>query len=276
VKSLGVLTWWVRLIIATNLILFCLATIGTLDIARASNFYGPSRILTAAIQLSGLSPSIAQTIAKKCQLSSLCVASAVAKALGEKSEVFQVSHPDTDSMRLAKISPSIDRVQQFDQPSLLIKLNQFSRNAEWEVAEVFQQLNKVPSRLIIDLRDNKGGDLGKMTRVAALFIGSFENALYLQSRSGIEALNIPKPVIPRIKVKLSILVGEDTASSAEIFAALLRRYAGAKLYGKRTKGKDWVTQLIPVNHDTRLAIPVGNIYIPGQSLVGGILPDRIF
>ena len=62
----------------------------------------------------------------------------------------------------------------------IIKLNQFSRNAEWEVAEVFQQLNKVPSRLIIDLRDNKGGDLGKMTRVAALFIGSFENALYLQ------------------------------------------------------------------------------------------------
>ena len=61
--------------------------------------------------------------------------------------------------------------------------------------------------------------------------------------------------------------------SVVIPAALLRRHAGARLIGARTQVKDWLTQLVPVDHDWRLAIPAERIEVPGETLAQGLVPD---
>ena len=72
---------------------------------------------------------------------------------------------------------------------------------------------------------------------------------------------------------LDVLIGPETASSAEVLAALLRRHAGARLVGTRTLGKDWLSRLVPPDHDWRLSIPAERIEVPGEPLAQGLVPD---
>ena len=70
-----------------------------------------------------------------------------------------------------------------------------------------------------------------------------------------------------------MLIGPETASSAEVLAALLRRHAAARLVGTRTLGKDWLSRLVPPDHDWRLSIHAERIEVPGEPLVQGLVPD---
>lgn len=71
-----------------------------------------------------------------------------------------------------------------------------------------------------------------------------------------------------------VLVGPGTASSAEVLAALLQRYADARLAGSQTAGKDYLTRVIAVDHDWRLLVPAERIEVPGVTLTGGLQPDE--
>jgi hypothetical protein len=54
----------------------------------------------------------------------------------------------------------------------------------------------------------------------------------------------------------------------------LRRYAGARLAGSRTAGKDHLTRVIAVDHDWRLLVPAERIEVPGVELTGGLRPAQ--
>jgi C-terminal processing protease CtpA/Prc len=75
--------------------------------------------------------------------------------------------------------------------------------------------------------------------------------------------------------KLTVLVGPETASSGEILAALLRRYGGAELLGAPTAGKDYLSRVVAVDQDWRLLVPAERIEVPGETLAGGLVPDRL-
>ncbi|MBT6442796.1 MAG: hypothetical protein HOK61_10265 [Alphaproteobacteria bacterium] len=75
------------------------------------------------------------------------------------------------------------------------------------------------------------------------------------------------------KYSLRVLIGPQTASSAEVLAALLRQHAGAQILGLRSRGKDWLQRLVAVNHDYRLVLPVASIHVSGVKLAGGLVPD---
>jgi C-terminal processing protease CtpA/Prc len=72
---------------------------------------------------------------------------------------------------------------------------------------------------------------------------------------------------------ITVLVGAGTMSSGEVLAALLRRYAGATVMGDRTFGKDYALRVEPVSQGWRALVPDGRIEVPGEHLVGGLLPD---
>ena len=70
-----------------------------------------------------------------------------------------------------------------------------------------------------------------------------------------------------------MLIGPGTESSAEVLAAMLRRHAGARLVGAATRGKDWITRVIPVDHDHRLLLPAERVEVVGEALSGGLAHD---
>ena len=188
--------------------------------------------------------------------------------------LMRVRHPDTDSIRRARTAPSVTAVERRADGSLLLALARFGRTADREVVDALAAAGHGgPPRLVLDLRANAGGDLDRMRRVACLFTGPKAAALRLVGRDGMTAIALPEPLRAIETAALDVLIGPGTASSAEILAALLRRHAGARLVGARTRGKDRLTRLIPVDHDWRLAIPAERIELPGEALASGLVPD---
>ena len=202
-----------------------------------------------------------------------CVADALVVAIGPRAAVVPVQHPDSDAIRLAETAPSVTGFSRPAAGVLRVRLDRFGRKAEWEVADVISAQEPPPATIELDLRGNAGGSLERMLRVAALFADPVQGAVVLEGRHGREHLAIPAAVAAAPERRLTILIGPATASSAEVLAALLRRHAGAAILGERSRGKDWLTRLVPVDHDFRLALPVATIYVPGDTLAGGLLPD---
>ena len=185
-----------------------------------------------------------------------------------------MNHPDTDTIRRAHTVPSVRSVEWRDIATLALVLDRFGRTADREIANAIAAVGPaVPARVVLDLRSNGGGDFDRMRRVASLFTGPREGAIRLVGRGGAMDVALPAPLRAIGEFEIDVLIGPGTASSAEVLAALLRRHAGARLIGAPTLGKDWLTRLVPVDHDWRLAIPAERIEVPGEFLARGLVPD---
>ena len=183
-------------------------------------------------------------------------------------------HPDTDTIRRAHTVPSVTSAERRDDGAFVLVLDRFGRTADREVADAIAAVGPdEAARVVLDLRGNGGGDFDRMRRVASLFTGAREGAIRLLARDGTVDVALPAPLRAIGEVEIDVLIGPGTASSAEVLAALLRRHAGARLIGTPTLGKDWLTRLIPVDHDWRLAIPAERIEVPGETLARGLTPD---
>ncbi len=262
-------TWWVRLIIATNIVLIypILNSHGYDFDKQTPN--SASRILQEAITVSGLKEDLAKHIGKQCEYEEICVARKIAEVLGEYSNVIAVNSRSIDERRLAKINPSIKNIYTQHGSIKTIQLDRFGRKAEWEVAKALKGFKTV----IIDLRENVGGDLSRMIRVAALFIGPKKNAFIIKSHNYNESIDIPTPIYYLDNQEIILIISRKTASSAELFSILLRRYAQAKLVGEKTQGKNELLKVVPVNNRFRISLPAGEFLIFGEDISDGVLPD---
>ncbi len=90
--------------------------------------------------------------------------------------------------------------------------------------------------LIIDLRDAPGGDLYEAFDLAGLFLPAGTLLGTIRGRDGY-ALEIRAPGGDKYSMPLTLLIGPETASSAEIFAGILRQHERARLVGQTTYGK---------------------------------------
>ena len=255
---------------------FSIAALCTGSSADASMEVPRDRLIGAVQRHAVLPPALGAEIARRCPpAGSGCAARIIADRL-PAARLVQVTHPDTDTIRRAYTAPSVTAVEWRDDAALVVELTRFGRTADREIADaVAPYANGAPLRLVLDLRRNGGGDFDRMRRVASLFTGPRENALRLIGQDGATDLALPAPlrVLALDGTALDVLIGPGTASSAEVLAALLRRHAGARLIGAKTRGKDRVARLIPVDHDWRLSIPAERIEVPGEALAQGLAPD---
>lgn len=256
----------------TNVSALCLALVTAVavvpDHARADGAPA-ARVLAAALRYGHALDGAA--VRRACGAEVLCTAREIVDALGPPARLERVRTPDTDTIRWAKTAAALSGGGATAHGARLIALNGFGRTVESELRAALSRPRA--GSLILDLRDNRGGDFGRMLRVAALLIGPRADALRLASGDESEAIELP--AIPRSDRprRWTVLIGPRTASSAEVLAALLRRHAGARLLGERTAGKDYLTRLIPVDQDWRLLIPAERIVVPGERLNGGLAPD---
>jgi len=122
------------------------------------------------------------------------------------------------------------------------------------------------AEVVVDLRNNPGGDLAAALRVAGLFIGTRDVARN-QTASGTETLRAKGQRIGRRR--LSVVVNEGTASAAELVATALQ-LAGAPVTGARTIGKCLVHSYFQME-DGALLYTVGRLAsLDGRSLCEGV------
>lgn len=121
----------------------------------------------------------------------------------------------------------------------LITLTKFNKGVCSGIADQLPALekNKIDG-LILDLRDNPGGQLDEASCVAGLFLGKNKKAYYVEyfdrSKSNEVVLTSNDQVYDG---PLIVLVNSASASASELLAGGLQEYGRALIIGERTYGK---------------------------------------
>ncbi|MBN1542185.1 S41 family peptidase [candidate division KSB1 bacterium] len=182
----------------------------------------------------------------------------------------QTSETMTIRVSVESVSPhSIATAGMLDQHTGYIKLLYFhSRTAE-ELDHAIQELNRQQmSQLIIDLRDNQGGELNAAIEVVDRFLPDHKLIVYTKGRT-LQAnkryFSTARRVLPRMP--LIVLVNERTASDAEIFAGAMQDWDRGLIIGQCTFGKALVQTEYPLQDGSALLLTTAQFYTPlGRSI----------
>ncbi len=151
-----------------------------------------------------------------------------------------------------------------------------------DLGKEMMKLNKDKiSTLILDLRNNGGGDLDEASDIAGLFIDV--------GPIGMMTDNTHKPVIIKELNKgviysgpLIIMINGFSASASEVIAAVLQDYKRALIVGTTSFGKSTAQQIIPIQIEAPGSKPIGYVKetiamlhrITGDTHQGvGVVPD---
>lgn len=164
-------------------------------------------------------------------------------------------------------------------PSFYVKLHQ-------DVKKELENLVKQGiDGLVVDLRENGGGELGEATKLTGLFIGSGP-VVQIRDASGRVTQNIDRDQRLHFKKDMVVLVSQQSASASEIFAAAMQDYGRALIVGEQTFGKGTVQQ----HHSIARFYdfyekPIGHVQYTiakfyrvtgGSTQHKGVVPDIIF
>jgi carboxyl-terminal processing protease len=132
--------------------------------------------------------------------------------------------------------------------------------------------------LVLDLRDNPGGDLDSLRSLAGRFFDG--DAWIAVDRDGKQT---PEPsargdaVAFALPPRVVVLVNEGTAGAAEMLAAGLRDHLGATLVGTHTFGRGTLQTVRPLTDGALVRLTTGHWLTPkGVEVDGvGLTPDKV-
>lgn len=158
-----------------------------------------------------------------------------------------------------------------------VKFDRFARGAAAELREAVQTLRKTERLrgLVLDLRDNPGGLLDEAVETAELFVpqGSVivsTRGRNLRDERVYRSANPPAaPDLP-----LVLLVGNITASAAEIVSGALQDLDRAVVLGMPTFGKGLVQVVKPLPYNTSLKMTTSKYYTPSGRSIQAISYDE--
>jgi len=174
--------------------------------------------------------------------------------------------------------PSIEQARIAD-PELgvaYIKLACFQKTTARDLETALWNLYRQGMRsLIVDVRGNPGGLLSTAVEVADKFIDQGV-IVSTRGRSPQEDFTYTAHQAGTWRVPLVVLVDQESASAAEIFASAIRDHRRGTLVGQRTYGKGSVQGIFPLHYaGTGIRLTTARFYSPnGQSFNRiGIEPD---
>lgn len=210
----------------------------------------------------------------KCGADAVCAAQHIIAA-EPRARLQRVPAPDTDRIRLQKRTRSVT-LAEWRAGRRHIRLSHFGRNVRAELRDALLPVAVkagVPE-VVLDLRCNSGGNVERMLSAAGLFTGPVEQALILKMPGrASQPMHITSDSPPIFSGRLTVRIGPDTASSGEALAALLKKFANARLVGASTQGKSYSQQVIPVSQRWHLLFPLANLRVPGIDWQNGLAPD---
>lgn len=201
---------------------------------------------------------------------------------GEKgsSVALSIKRPgreDELNLTLIRDEVKVDTVfSQWEQPGLgYIRISNFDSNTGTSFAGELLQMEKkgLSKGLILDLRDNPGGQVEEAVKVARAIVPEGEITRLVGRDEQIH--NIYHSTAPAKAYPIVVLVNEDTASAAEILAGALQDHEAALLVGIKTYGKATVQRLENLSGGNALLLTVAHYLTPlGRDINGsGLEPD---
>lgn len=155
-----------------------------------------------------------------------------------------------------------------------IVLSQFTEKTPDEMDDVLRMLkNKTIQGIILDLRDNPGGDLKAAIKVACYFI-SEGPIVYVDYRVGRDDVYYAEPG-HAVELPLVVLINEGTASASEIVAGAIKDTRVGILVGVGSFGKGVVQTVFPLSNGAGLKLTTARYLTPARQDINhkGIKPD---
>lgn len=128
--------------------------------------------------------------------------------------------------------------------------------------------------LILDLRDNPGGNLDVVVDIADVLLPK-GLVVYTEDKYG-NREEFTTDAEHYFDKPLVVLINGNSASASEILAGAVKDYKSGTLLGTKTYGKGIVQQIVPLGDGTGVKLTVSKYYTPnGQNIHGiGIEPDE--
>lgn len=161
----------------------------------------------------------------------------------------------------------------------VLTISKFSDGVCEEVASKLNSIkNESIKGLVLDLRDNPGGELDEVACLTGLFVGENKKVYYVEyfdsQKSNELILTSEKKIFNE---PLVVMVNAYSASSAELFAGVIQDHSRGVIIGERTfgKGSFQEPEMWSLNKKIHLYKTQGLYLLPNQysTQLGGITPD---
>ena len=174
--------------------------------------------------------------------------------------------------------PSVDKTQMLDaaQGIASLRITCFQKTTRRDLEAALWQLHRQGMKsLVIDLRGNPGGLLVAAVEAVELFVDSGV-IVSTRGRSAQEDFTYTSHGTSVWRVPLVVMIDQDSASAAEIFAGAIRDHRRGKLVGSRSYGKGSVQGIFPLeSSDAGLRLTTAKFYSPNGHPFNrvGVEPD---
>jgi len=172
--------------------------------------------------------------------------------------------------------PSVEWKMLKEAPTVgYIRLNQFSSHSDQEMSEALKEVSKNKAQgLILDLRDNPGGDLNVAVSIADMFMEE-GNIVIIQDAKGNQRKFEAKA--GSVTLPMVVLINEGSASASEILAGALKDHRLAQLVGEKSFGKGLVQTIFPLRGGDALKLTTDKYLTPAGTDINkiGIQPDFV-
>jgi len=156
---------------------------------------------------------------------------------------------DTKTVRLRRTlqtrTPALS-VRRAEDRLAVVHFNFFTQEIAVELMRALRTRRELrdASGIVLDLRDNGGGDAEAMIDIASAFLPAGTPLGHFSDRTGAtaaapqtrRAMLLAADAVTSFEGRVAVLTGPRTASAAEIFAAALQERGRARVFGERTCG----------------------------------------
>lgn len=155
-----------------------------------------------------------------------------------------------------------------------IQIEEFTEGTSEQFKKAYEELQQQEMKgLVIDLRNNPGGLLSSVCDTLEQILPE-GMIVYTEDRFGKKEEYLCEGKTP-IQIPLVVLVNEESASAAEVFAGAVRDHEVATLVGNTTFGKGIVQKTFSLGDGSAVKLTVSKYYTPnGINIHGtGLEPD---
>lgn len=154
-----------------------------------------------------------------------------------------------------------------------IDISEFEEKTYDQFVSIYEELESEGMEAVVfDLRDNPGGLYDTVVDVLDYILPE-GRIIYTQDKYGVEESEYSDASC--IDIPIAVIINENTASAAEIFAGAIKDYGVGTIVGTTSFGKGIVQRIFPLSDGSAIKLTVSKYYTPnGTNIHGiGITPD---
>jgi carboxyl-terminal processing protease len=165
--------------------------------------------------------------------------------------------------------PAVTAHFMIDAQTGYVRIDDFAEHTEEELSDALQGMQgKGMKRLVLDLRNNPGGQLDQAIRMVNLFVKRGSMIVYTRGRVENSDQDYRATEDGKFQqIPMMVLVNRNSASASEIVAGALQDYDRALVVGETTFGKALVQSVYRVSQGAGLALTTARYFTPSGRMI---------